>query len=108
MRADEFPNLMEGGDHQHDLAIEREAEILERLGVEGVAKGHSEDISGGGQRNDFVEAGRPCRHEVKECGDGLESGEIDCLDPKLCSDNLGEGFAADNSLLEHDLLDWTA
>ena len=107
MRADEFLDLTEGGDYLHDLAIEREAKILECLGVEGVTKGHCEDISRCGQRNDFIEACCTRRDEVKKRRNGFESSQVNRFDTKLRGNDLGEGLPGNNSLLEHDLLDRT-
>ena len=105
---DQFLDLMTGGHHLNDLAVERVAEVVKGLGVEGVAECHRKDVAGGRDGNDLVETSHARGDEMKQRGEGLEGGEINSLHSQIHRQRLGESLLRHDSLLDHDVVDRTS
>ena len=108
MGRDQFLNKSARRHHLDDLAVQRESEVVECLRVQGVAQGHGEDVSRGGEGNDLMQAGHACGDQMEEGRDRLESGKINGIDPQLGGDDLGELLGGHDGLLDHDLVDFAS
>ena len=108
MSGDQLLHLGAGSHHLDDLAVQREAEVVKCLGVEGVAEGDREDVSRGGEGDGLMESRHARRHEVEERGDGLEAGKVNRVDAQFGGDDLGKLLGGHDRLLDHDLVDFAA